>query len=439
MGKHAQARRLVTLVLAACLAYLIVRPVSNNAVLVPVLGLLGAASAAAIFLNKRRASREMMFTVGGIVLVGIFGTVVGLGNPGLYSGILVWIVAPVLFGAWAVAHDEKMLRVSLVTAAVATIVLCALIILFAAGEVGLMPQLIPPFLIEQSGAFFDATGLSMGLVALDFYGLSTLVAVAPLWITAAMLPSHPLLPKRGVLIAAASLSAIVTSLSGRSAIVVVALVVPCLVWLASRFLPGGGWRSLRTWRLPALFAALGAFGITGLALAGNTIVQRTYERVSGFITGEVTSIDDQLRAEQVDELLKAWSTSPLVGHGWGATINGYARSDERAWDFEMQYHLILFQVGIIGVLFLLAAVGFGAVGFYQALRRRADMAPLLLGTGAGALALLIANGTNPYLQAPGHMWSVYLVLGVVNVALIRPSIPESLNLVNSEYTRQRPG
>jgi hypothetical protein len=45
--------------------------------------------------------------------------------------------------------------------------------------------------------------------------------------------------------------------------------------------------------------------------------------------------------------------------------------------------------------------------------------PTLVATSVAALSMLVANASNPYLQAVGHVWSVALVLGVAN-ALLRP-------------------
>lgn len=84
----------------------------------------------------------------------------------------------------------------------------------------------------------------------------------------------------------------------------------------------------------------------------------------------------------------------------------------------MQYHLLLFQVGIIGVALILGAVVLVARALWIAQRRSPEARPVLAVATAAALAVGVANVLNPLLQAPGHFWSVFLLIACINVALV---------------------
>lgn len=400
----------------ACLAYMMLLPVGNNAILLPVIGVFGVLSLVIALAERRRSSREFIVAIAGVVTAGVYGRAIGLGNPGVINGALVWIAAPLIFGAWVSAGDEKWLRAVFMVSAVATIVSSVWVIVYVGAELGKIPHLFPQPLLDFVGAGFDH-GVR-GSTAISYYGISTLVAAAPLWLTAAVLPHHPVLPPKALTVVVSALAAVATLLAGRGALTVLLLAVPAVLWVVWRILtrnrPRGRWRTL------APFGALGVTAAVLITLAGlgNTAFNKAWSRVITVLTGQGESLNDRIRALEATKLLQAWSQSPIFGHGFGATIPGYFRSGSRPWNFELQYHLILFQLGLLGAAVLLIAVGFAVYGCARAVRARPDCLPVLLVAGAGALSILVANATNPYPQAPGNMWPVYFLLMVMNGILV---------------------
>jgi len=404
----------------AALAYIMVRPVGFNSVLLPVLAVLAATSVATVAVRRPKVSRPILILFVALFAAGIYGAIVGLGNPGLLNGVLVWLVAPAVFAFWVLAGDTRQLRWLLATAAITTVAVSVVILLFIVGSVGAVPQLFPDWLQTQLGFFFDPT-ITDG-IAIQFLGLSTLVAAAPMWLTATILPWHPLLPHRALSASAGIAALIATMVAGRAALTVVTLVVPALVWLVWRIITRHEKRSIIR-SLAPLIAVLGAGAVAaGLLLAGNANVAKAFSRLLSLFTGESQTVSDRIRSAQAGELLDAWAHSPVFGSGLGATIDGYARSEARPWDFELQYHLYLFQFGVVGVLILLVTVGAGLYAFVRAVRLSPESVPVLLVVAAGGVAMLSANASNPYLQAPGHMWAVYLPLMASNLVLVRGSL-----------------
>jgi hypothetical protein len=141
---------------------------------------------------------------------------------------------------------------------------------------------------------------------------------------------------------------------------------------------------------------------------------------------ETAALQQDIRILEGQELLNGWSGSPIIGHGFGATLNGFDRDPNRPWNFELQYHLILFQTGVIGILIGFLALLFTLRQLRTAARATPQFASTLLVTTAGAASVLVANAIDPYLQAPGHMWAIYLPLAVANIMLLsstrRPSL-----------------
>lgn len=404
----------------ACLAYLMVRPVGFDAVLLPVLALLGIVSLLTVILQRSRPARESLIAVASVVLVGIYGTAVGFENPGVSSGALVWIVAPIIFGAWMFAGDRQAVKMILWTSAGATIFVSILILVYVLGESRILPQLLPTFVIEQGGFSFDHSARAS--TAITFYGLSTLVATAPMWLTAALLPRHELLPPKAVSIVAGVLALGATLVAGRAALTVVAVVVPLVVWLVWWLSTSRNRRSRWLTLAPLAAVVTAAAGIAALALSGISGLQQPFIRLLSVFTGQGQSASERIRAVQASKLLEQWLHSPIFGHGFGATIAGYARENARPWNFELQYHLVLFQVGLFGALVLAVGTAFAILGLCRAVRRQPEMlSPVLVGA-AGAAAMLMANASNPYLQAPGNMWPVYFALMLLNV-ILRPEPP----------------
>ena len=273
--------------------------------------------------------------------------------------------------------------------------------------------MFPSSVLDFVGAGFaqDAGG-----TAIRFFGLSTFVATAPMWLTACTLPSSTLLPARGLCFAAAAFSLGAVLLGGRRAIVVVAIVVPlgiAFVRLAVRVRRDG-------WHPKPSHIAL-VLGAGMVALAGGLSLAPLRDAVAGIIsmvTGRGRGASEVLRADQAAALLADWRRAPMFGHGWGAGIEGYQRSVERPWAYELQYHYLLAQVGIVGSLLLALALCIGVRVVVLAGRKLPEIVPVLYIASAAATAMIIANGTNPYLRAPGHMWAVFLPLAVAGAALM---------------------
>lgn len=395
----------------ACLGWVVLLPVGNNRLLLPVLALLGASALVLIVFGRTKVAPDLHLIAWLALIVGGLGLLAGAMNPGLSNGLFVAILIPVYWWLCASSLSLRAVRPVLTVIASATVIGGVGILVFVAGASGLTPQIVPVWLQEFVGAGYAGNGS----VAIRFYGLSSFVATAPMWLTASALPRSAYLPPRALCLAAAGASLAAVFLGGRRAIVVVALIVPVLV-LAVRLV-----LKVRRGELANSGRRLTALGAASLAIlaAAFTLppVREAGAGVVSLVTGRGKGEAEVLRAEQAEALLRDWQRSPFFGNGWGTGVDGYQRFVDRPWVYELQYHYLLAQVGLVGLMIVLAALVVGIRMVARAANLRPDVAPALYVASAGAVAMLIANASNPYLRVPGHVWAVVLPLAVASAVL----------------------
>jgi len=120
------------------------------------------------------------------------------------------------------------------------------------------------------------------------------------------------------------------------------------------------------------------------------------------------------RLEQMSALFRGWEPRPMFGNGLGSFTHEVIRSEDRPWAYELQYSLLLFQTGIVGMILYSA----GIVWLYwmglRVIRSKSEisvhMVPVLVGTSC----FLIANAVEPYLQTFGQLWPLFLPIGLIN-------------------------
>jgi hypothetical protein len=163
--------------------------------------------------------------------------------------------------------------------------------------------------------------------------------------------------------------------------------------------------------LVGLSSSLDQWSLTGFFSA----VEQGFDFESG-----ISAIE---RKNQFFSLLSLWLGSPFIGNGIGCAAE-YVRS-ERAYQYELQYSLMLASFGIIGMaIFVYAGVKVIAKVREIAARSREDcmaITPVFV----GAVAFVIANATNPYFQAPGQQWMLFVLFGVINWNILDRSQDEA--------------
>lgn len=408
--------------------YVLARPVSSNVVLVPVLAAMGAVAVGAILVCRRRLSPVLLPCLLTTFTFAFVGLAAGPTTPGFWSSALVFVAAPLLYWLATAALDEKTLRLVFHAAAVVTTFIGTTVALYAAQNAGLVPSVVPSWLLNQYGAGFgQQAGASFGgsnYTQVRFYALSTLVATGPMWVGSLFVDRDSLLPPRWLRVTAALAATAGALTGGRRALALVLILTPVLVWLMKISMARPGSRRPSTKRRGGLvvggLAAVVAVGFFPGIFSGG-VVGAAWQSVTSYAThGSFTgasAAEDSVRNYQAARLIEAWSQSPVFGHGFGATMHDFWRDPIRPWRWELQYHALLFETGIVGALIVVFGVAATANTVLRAARTRPDLMPSLIVACAGAAGMLIGNASNPYLQAPGHVWSIFLPLAVANVIL----------------------
>ena len=134
------------------------------------------------------------------------------------------------------------------------------------------------------------------------------------------------------------------------------------------------------------------------------------------------------RLEQAPQLLRGFRRHVVLGSGLGATLpSGFRRDQSEPWSFELSYLQLLFQLGVVGILLLLAVP---AVALYRGIRSfaHADLdhrVPIAAAIG-GMAGFLFTSGGNPYLMTSVGMLAFAVLLAMTEEAMATTSIiPET--------------
>ncbi len=128
-----------------------------------------------------------------------------------------------------------------------------------------------------------------------------------------------------------------------------------------------------------------------------------------------------LRETQAPKLWDAFKQNPVIGDGLGAVVRPrYVRDPAAPWSYELTYLQLLFQMGVLGLLAVLALpLAVIRCGLSEAGIGALRAAPL--GGAMAILGILVASATNPYLLASFGMLCVAIGLSLVARAEPAPS------------------
>ena len=353
-----------------------------------------------LVISHRELSLVALMWLAALLAVGLLGLLVGTlnDNPGAVPTITIFIIEPLVIGSAFVLmlqHRRGLARVVLMLdlAVVAVVLVAAgLYTTWAAGTE------MPAWLVDPAYSTIDmADGTPRtnyqgfnGFVFLAAYGTARLfwkIDPAELWWWR---------------YAMASCAIIGIVLSGRRILFIAVPLVLCLVWLLMHLRRSGRDKQGRGLRVVA--------GALVLVVSGGLVVWFTSLRhfVRTLFTVQSAEGPVDPRLGQHMEILAAWWKSPLWGQGAGNVIPGYQRSEDFPWVFELSYHVLLMNFGIVGFLVLAAWTGWIAWRLSNRLVECDASAPLL----AGYLAAILATATNPYLFKIEGLWMVMIPFGV---------------------------
>ena len=338
------------------------------------------------------------------------------GEPGALRVGSVWVAWPLAFVvvlacAPSSAIVEKHLGV-LVAATLASVVYG---LEFVLEQGGWIPRSLFPDLFSDQGV-----GFYEGFIELRLPSLAVLPFALPFSIAAAVTWSRGGGPvrRRWIWLALAA-SLLLTALSGRRAVLLVAALAPVLTLVLLSLLPARDRRHLRgptlvlVASLTLCVVAIGAFLGSLFGFDSGLLWEMFRE---GF--DPTASESSSIRATQLRELVHGWSHVPLLGTGHGGFTTEHIRDPDRPWSYELSYQALLFQTGIVGFVLYAALIGWIYLQVLRMVRCGGPTGLLMLPIAVGLTTFLLANATNPYLLKFDFMWVVFLPLAFVNRWLI---------------------
>lgn len=125
-------------------------------------------------------------------------------------------------------------------------------------------------------------------------------------------------------------------------------------------------------------------------------------------------IDDNVRLEQARYLFNGFLEKPVFGAGLGASHPFIQRSYAQPWSYELHYHQLLYQTGIIGVFSYFLGIIYIIFRGFSIAKKDEQIRPLIIGSLMGMIGILLVNGTNPVLARFDCLWPIFIPVGLIN-------------------------
>ncbi len=399
------------------LGFLIILPVSINEVkIVFFLVVIVIITVKSFFIkNYFYFDKEILLIHFSLVVVGVFFLLLGIlnGFDTAWDQAIIYLIWPSIYLYIFSANRNRVFldRLHLIICIATIFIGFYVTVYYLKTEVGIWPE----------NLFIDL-GLVTGIAAKSndeviqsrIYAISSMIFVVPYLIS--YICVRPFIRKTFILtVVAIFFSLIIVFLSGRRALLLNFLIATPMSLVFQLFLPPEIRKKslIQNIRTSVIVLGLTIFFIGIFSLFGSINLTITLNNLVN--SGDATAENNADRATQFEVLSYEWSSSPIFGHGLGATLNSYARNDDKPWMYELQYSQLLFATGIVGVILYFLSIlwiYFNLIKIIASsnLEKSTKIVPIL----TGMTAFFIANASNPYLQAYGHLWIIFLPISIIN-------------------------
>lgn len=372
-----------------------------------------------LFMKKKIIiEKSVTFLLSSYIIYGIYGLTIGLIKATEYPFALttVAIIYPLLFtlfiGQKYTQNDFLLITKSLFFAH-CFIVFYDLLFCLSVINGFYFPAIYPP---EQIFSFYGTTS------RLGFINLNSITFTSPIFILIWM-TGYKIGIKRWILSIVIGLTLFLLVLSGRRSMMGLAFaIIPVTYFFRTHF--GDEYiKSIKHSILSLSFIILISLGY---------IIITAPDIFDGYLetfTKAFDSDQEPIKYAQSQMLMDTFKDNPIFGVGVGKEL--FEPAPGRigfTHQFELQYHLVLAQTGIIGFILKMIFV-IGTLGFSIYLGRKYNT--LLLIYSVGFLFILIADFTNPVLCSFDFFLSAYILITCINNIEINYSHLEA-RLLNNE-------
>ena len=355
---------------------------------------LGLLITLAVFIFLKHGRRMMadipssFFILGMIIsFIGIFWSLVGLTNgaylAGVYDSLRLYLFWSIAWAALAyfilLSGAEKVLHKSFMLSS-----LCIVLInVLGVADTILMTEIIPMALRKDLDLF---VGIHDGHIQINSHNIGSLFFLINYFLVILISRDRPSNLKQTVFIYL--LLAILVIISGRRALWVAVAICHFLVIIHSAISPRYFNRSV----ISSYFVWSGFLVISGFTLL-TAYTEFSFSATLDHLFSAVSNDDE--RSLQAPFLIDGFSENFLIGNGFGVNA-GYTRNSDRPWIYELVYHQLAFNVGLIGLIITSLT---GALIISRALSqlRKCINPSYILATLYGCLAFAIGCYSNPYI------------------------------------------
>jgi hypothetical protein len=299
-----------------------------------------------------------------------------------------------------------------------SIIISAYSAMYMLSMVGILPSgifiLVKESVVSVGAEFFS---YAMPSITSMLYLMPFILSALILWRDKDCMPV-----KRGRLAMALLLSLVPVIFSASRIFWILLLITPVLTYVFTfaittkfsqtrrRIIRGNGWRLVLVIFVVSIFPMMYFWTeLNDAFLSSNTFMDALTFADAG----------SSVRGEQLKMLLDGWSEVPLLGAGHGASLPWYKRSEDAPWAYELSFVALLYQTGIFGILAYFLAISWLFYASYKLCRIDAARSLYIIPVLVGLSCFLVATGTNPYLYAFDHLWTIFVPLIVLNVFMLQ--------------------
>ena len=344
--------------------------------------------------------------------VGVFFAFIGLlrGAPSVMGSLRVFVLWPICYLILITAFVEFKYLKHLVNLLVASSFFIGLfsiwIVLY---RIGIIPDYLYPVLFNKQSASIE----NGQLVAMHFKSIDSLLFLVPFIISSLITwPTKYVGVKFKCLLLVAFLILLIPSFMGaRNALTGVVILSPFISFFITK---------LTNTEYSTVYSKI---SYVKIALFVSCVVLVS----SHFLQIDLSAIFDKfinkfdynnngsaiIRRDQFVALWRAFLTNPILGAGFGNTLN--SPQFENVTGFELSYLFLLFQSGILGFILYSSGILWLYYQIIMIMKKEPTIGVYLHPILVGMTCFLLANATNQYLLTFDYMWVIFIPVAIVNL------------------------
>lgn len=292
-----------------------------------------------IYVNKK-----IIIFYGLIILMGILWSAIGFINGGSIAGILdnfrlwvIWSICFIILDLMFLKHNSlAVFHTSIVLSGI----LISIINIIGFCDLFYGLNFLPESILNEMDL---RLGIHEGYMHITTENITSLFFIVP-YLIALQFRSDGISFNNWVVKVSLFLTFFLAIFSGRRALWICILLTPILI-LGWAFLLNSFKQVKLKYRRFSFLFFLGGFFFLGFIFTNDNITYPTLIHLK-----EAFSAEDE-RSIQKKFLVESFFEYPILGSGFGVGA-GYQRSETRIWLYELTYHQLLFNFGIIGIIII---------------------------------------------------------------------------------------